>query len=407
MQQTSILLTGVTGFVGSTLAAVMLRHGYRILALSRNDPDGLRTKAKIKESYQGFFPGDSNEMLENLLQHVEVLPYDLEVIRSNTRHLANLKRVDIVWHGAAEMSFSLGKAVSTFNGNVGMANGLYQLITEFSPNCRRFFFVSTAYTSGNSRQIHREVLHFQPEHVNPYQMSKWAAEMSLAMARTVHGLPLTIFRPSVVVGHSQNGFYNGQSFGIYAYAHLYEKLQQLGIRKVHLDAKSDTTLDVVPIDQVAAHAMALTTMALSDAVSRLEPMDIVHATGTPVKSSELAMALERVYGVQSVLDSKPRSTIDHSLDQVLSIYKRFNSDNIRFDKSRMLSLVPAPDACKAVDVDRLCLYFQNTSVPDSRLLKSMQLLVRSVNRLSKPFDNVKQMERINRSLGNRLKFFFI
>jgi nucleoside-diphosphate-sugar epimerase len=406
MQSANILLTGVTGFVGSTLAAVMLRGGHCIIALSRNDPDGQRTKAKIRESYQGFFPGDSVESLETLLQNVEVLPYDYAQLRASEVHRGTLKKVDIVWHSAAEMSFSFRKAVSTFNGNVGMASGLYQLTTEFSPNCRRFFYVSTAYTSGNSRKIHAEELHFEPEHVNPYQMSKWAAEMSLTAAQRVFGLPLTIFRPSVVVGHSLNGFYNGQSFGIYAYAHLFEKLQQLGVREVHLDARSHTTLDVVPIDHVVANALALTEMALNDDRSQLEPMNIVHATGTPMKSLDLTEALERSYGVKSVLDSKPKSSIDHSLDQVLAIYKRFNTDNIRFDKSRMISLVPSAAKQKPVDVEMLCLFLENTSAPDSKLLRKLQPVVMSVHNMSQRFRNVKQMDRINRSLGNRLKVVF-
>jgi hypothetical protein len=126
-----------------------------------------------------------------------------------------------------------------------------------------------------------------------------------------------------------------------------------------------------------------------------------------MKSTDLAAALERVYGVTSVMNSKPRSSIDHSLDQVLSIYKRFNSDNIRFDKSRMLSLVPAAAEQRVVDTELLCLYFQNTNVPDSKLLKRLQPLVMSVHRMSKPFRHVKQMERINRSLGSRLKVVFI
>jgi nucleoside-diphosphate-sugar epimerase len=404
MEKAKVLLTGVTGFVGSTLAAVMLRDGYQIIALSRQDPEGQRTKAKIKESYQGFFPEDASESIESLLQNVDVLPYDYDCLRSDEKYRRILRSVDIVWHSAAEMSFSYRKAVPTFNGNVGMTSGLYQLIVDLAPGCRRFFYVSTAYTSGNGRQIHTEDLHFSPEHVNPYQMSKWAAEMSLNAMHQKHGLPLTLFRPSVVVGHSRNGFYNGQSFGIYAYAHLYERLHQLGVRKVHVEARSETTLDVVPIDSVAANAMALTSLALE---AKMEPMNVVHSTGTPMKSTDLAAALERVYGVTSVMNSKPRSSIDHSLDQVLSIYKRFNSDNIRFDKSRMLSLVPAAAEQRVVDTELLCLYFQNTNVPDSKLLKRLQPLVMSVHRMSKPFRHVKQMERINRSLGSRLKVVFI
>lgn len=401
MQTFTILLTGVTGFVGSTLAAVLLKQGHRIIALSRKDQDGQRTRAKIKESYQGFFPAESEDGLDALLSQVEVLPYDYAELRNHDQHREALRRVDIVWHSAAEMSFSFRKAVATFNGNVGMATGLYQLVAELAPQCQRFFYVSTAYTSGNGQQLHTEKLHFEPEHVNPYQMSKWAAEMALSNAHQSVGLPLTIFRPSVVVGHSENGFYNGQSFGIYAYAHLYERLQQLGVRQVHLEARSDTTLDVVPIDHVVACAAALTGKA-----SELDPMSIVHATGTAMKSTDLAEALQRVYGVESILDSRPMSTIDHSLDQVLSIYKRFNSDNIRFDKSRMLALVPETAHQRKVDADLLCLYFQNTSVPDSKLLKKLQPVVMSVDRMSKPFRKVKQLEGIHRSLGNRLKVVF-
>jgi hypothetical protein len=94
------------------------------------------------------------------------------------------------------------------------------------------------------------------------------------------------------------------------------------------------------------------------------------------------------------------------VDQVLSIYKRFNSDNIRFDKSRMLALVPEAAQHKVVDVDLLTLYLQNTSVPDSKLLKSLQPVVMSVERMSKRFRKVKQLEGIHRSLGNRLKVVF-
>ncbi len=420
MEKTVVLLTGVTGFVGSTLAAVMLRSGYHIVSLSRNDQQGARTRAKIKESYQGFFPMDTEDALDEMLQkNVDVLPYDYQLIRAHEDLKNSLRNVKIVWHCAAEMSFSFRKSVSTFNGNVGMAAGLYQLITEFAPSCRRFFYVSTAYTSGNSREIHGEELHFSPEHVNPYQMSKWAAEMSLSAAQKVHGLPVTIFRPSVVVGHSENGFYNGQSFGIYAYAHLYQRLQQLGIKKVHLEAASDTTIDVVPINLVADCALTLTAMSLVEK-ARGEAFQIVHASGTAIKTSEIAAGLQMVFGVQTIMNSKPKSALDHSLDQILSIYKRFNSDNIRFDNAKMRHLVGEDITHRPVDVSTLSLYFQNTSTPDSKLLNKfssrfwnnrklqpLPLMLQSVNYLSKSMRKVEPLQALIRSLGSRLKIVFI
>jgi hypothetical protein len=91
----------------------------------------------------------------------------------------------------------------------------------------------------------------------------------------------------------------------------------------------------------------------------------------------------------------------------MRIFKRFNSASIRFDNSRMRALVPEAAHQRPVDVDLLSLYFQKTNVPDSKLLKTLQPVVMSVHRMSKPFRKVKQLEAINRILGNRLKVMFI
>ena len=50
----TVLITGCTGFVGSAIAATLLGAGFRVLALSRNDADGERTRAAVREAAAGF-----------------------------------------------------------------------------------------------------------------------------------------------------------------------------------------------------------------------------------------------------------------------------------------------------------------------------------------------------------------
>ena len=47
-------LTGVTGFVGSCLGAAFLRGGQSIVAFSRNDASGQRTRESIQDAWNGL-----------------------------------------------------------------------------------------------------------------------------------------------------------------------------------------------------------------------------------------------------------------------------------------------------------------------------------------------------------------
>jgi nucleoside-diphosphate-sugar epimerase len=59
----TVLITGVTGYIGGALAAGFLARGHRVIALARNDARGVRAKSSVVASAAGF----GNELAASLM----------------------------------------------------------------------------------------------------------------------------------------------------------------------------------------------------------------------------------------------------------------------------------------------------------------------------------------------------
>ncbi len=64
-------ITGVTGFVGSGIACDFLKNGHQVLAVSRNDIDGQRSKAAIRKAWLGY-GYDISELNEDRVEVVSI-----------------------------------------------------------------------------------------------------------------------------------------------------------------------------------------------------------------------------------------------------------------------------------------------------------------------------------------------
>src|SRR6185369_13813371 len=93
----SILITGVTGYVGGALAARLLARGHAVVALARNDADGERSRRSVRRAAAGF--GD--ELGAQDLARLRVLSGEVASLPDDV-----LAGLDAVWHCAAEMSFA-------------------------------------------------------------------------------------------------------------------------------------------------------------------------------------------------------------------------------------------------------------------------------------------------------------
>lgn len=192
----TMLFTGFPGFLGRrVLPEVLRRHpGSRaaclvqsryirqaraaVAALERSDPDlasriGL-VEGDITAPGLGMGPGAPTVQEVGLIFHLAAV-YDLSVAPS------------------------LANAV-----NVGGTRNVLEF-AETCPSLRRFHYVSTCYVSGRYAGTFREdQLEEGQSFNNAYEATKHRAEVEVHRTAAA-GLPVTIYRPSIVVGDSDDG----------------------------------------------------------------------------------------------------------------------------------------------------------------------------------------------------------
>lgn len=114
--------------------------------------------------------------------------------------------------------------------------------TREAGTLRRLAHVSTAYVAGaQGGQVDADALDLDGRFRNTYERSK--AEGERLVRQHMASLPITVFRPSIVVGDSRNGEVSGVNT-IYWSIKAYLR----GMRV--LLARADTPIDLVPVDYV-------------------------------------------------------------------------------------------------------------------------------------------------------------
>jgi thioester reductase-like protein len=159
--------------------------------------------------------------------------------------------VDIIYHSAAVITLS-GAETETQSANVsGTRNVLnFAMACKERGSLDRVVHVSTVAVSGNRHGlIYEDDLDRGQAFNNPYEKSKFEAEKLVAEYRD-RGLPVTVVRPSMVIGSSRTGFTN--NFNIF-YFQL--RLLAQGVLET-IPLKDDATYNLVPAD-LAARAICL------------------------------------------------------------------------------------------------------------------------------------------------------
>jgi long-chain acyl-CoA synthetase len=246
----AILLTGATGFVGmAVLARLLERTGRRVVVLVRAGSQA-EADARVDGVMASLF-----DQPDRFAGRVEAVRGDLTApalgLGAEQERIAD--EVGEIIHGAASVAFDLSLAESRAINVDGTRRvlELAELCATRGAGLRRLTYVSTAYVAGDRRGWALETeLDLGQRFRNGYEQSKHEAETF------VHGLrerlPITVVRPSIVVGERGTGW--TASFNV-----IYGPLRAFaaGTYPV-IPGRRGAVLDVVTVDHLADAILALT-----------------------------------------------------------------------------------------------------------------------------------------------------
>lgn len=258
----TIFVTGATGNLGVSLVSALRRTGkYRILCLVRPDIC-LSAQARLDK-----FSSPPSSNLIALEGNIEEENLGLKV-----RDIRLLYRnVDLILHAAASIRFDKSYQDIKRTNVDGTRN---VLLMAKKIHCPAFHHISTAYVSGDAKTFNEDDIEIGQNFRNTYEKTKLEAEK---LVRSFMREAFTIYRPSIIIGDSQNG--HTYSFdGFYGYLKIFwkikakilenKKIKQAVSKKnegeLHLPIKilgdPTITLNLVPVDWVVRQV----TMLLED-----------------------------------------------------------------------------------------------------------------------------------------------
>ena len=246
---TKVFLTGATGFVGGELLRRLVRDGRAVVCLVRGGSP-LEARQRGRDTERALRLPDS--------ARVEWLAGDMEreglgLAPSTVERLC--AEVSEVVHCAASTRFDLPleEAIATNVEGARRVGELAQAI-HAQGGLRRLLHVSTAYASGRVRgSVSAEHLPADDPAAfrNNYERTKAMAERVLRAQAAQARLPLTIVRPSIVVGDSRTGWTSNWNV-------LYFPMRLVAWRKTpFLSCGRTALLDCVPVDYVAEATLKL------------------------------------------------------------------------------------------------------------------------------------------------------
>ncbi|MEM6252550.1 MAG: thioester reductase domain-containing protein [Cyanobacteria bacterium P01_D01_bin.156] len=236
----NIFLTGATGFLGAFLLYELLQQtDATIYCLVRESKSGLDTLEQCLSSYRIWqhsfasrlipVSGDLSESFLGL---------------SETYFEALTEQIDSVYHNGAQVHH-ISPYAQLKAANVNGTREIIKLACQGRP--KSLHYTSTLSVlpptplPGQVKLYEQSNLGDYPVPTGGYNRTKWVAEQLVAQVRD-RNLPVTIYRPGPISGHSQTGVFNRNDF-------LYRLMQ--GYVQSGMAPEGEMPLDMLPVDYVS------------------------------------------------------------------------------------------------------------------------------------------------------------
>ncbi len=240
----SCFITGFPGFIAGRLVEKLIAPERQFFLLVQ--PQFVdRAVEEIEEiAERTGTPLDSFVLFEGdiSLPDLGIPQSDLETIQYETTD---------VFHLAAAYDLGVSKDIA-FNVNLQGTKNVNDVVCTIK-NLRRYNYVSTCYVAGKREGvIHENEIEHKAGFRNFYEETKYLAEMEVERLKPT--MPVTIYRPSVVVGDSETGE-TAKYDGIYSLIRYLRKAPSI-LRLVNV-GNDKVRLNLVPVDFVVDSIAAL------------------------------------------------------------------------------------------------------------------------------------------------------
>jgi thioester reductase-like protein len=321
-----IFFTGFPGFIGTRVVRALLESDadLRVAALVEAKMGDRAREAAAK------LDADRIEILEGDIADRKLGLSDdqLERLRAETT---------IAYHLAAIYDLAVPLEIAQRVNVDGTGN-----VLELCASCEkleRLNYVSTAYVAGDRRGVvYEHELVFGQKFKNHYESTKYQAEVWVREA--MDEVPVTIYRPAIVVGDSQSG--ETQKFdGPYYILRTISRSMKMGGRIPQFGA-SEAPFNVVPVDFV----VDALTAAAADPATVGHTLHLVDPE--PITARELTIALSKEYAGREPSYKLPPKAVELSL-RTKTVRKAFSgappesivymNHPVRFDTRRATDLL--------------------------------------------------------------------
>jgi thioester reductase-like protein len=235
-----ILVTGISGFLGSELLRHMSNDGHQYYCVVRK-----QSLQKLKDKIIGS-PNIIPLIGDLTSQHLIEIDNSFDTVQLK-------KEIDVILHAGALYNLESTKEDSYIQNVVGTQN-----VVNFArqcPNLKKFQYVSTIAVAGDAKGVFKEEdLSLGQKFSNFYSESKYKAELMVRGAR-LQGVDVTIYRPGILIANSRDWEITNINGPYYLFATL-KKLKPYGafinrLPQAFLPFREAASFPLVPVDDVA------------------------------------------------------------------------------------------------------------------------------------------------------------